>query len=174
MTDFHSTQSSFPVPRPAPPPSFPSSPMSEAHPVSRLKPAIDYAYRLTQKRELQARARTRQEHEDASMTLRLLGLLCDGWSSGPRLFDVACGHAMGSPKGGQRSGLLRSLGLILRPGFRALGRSDVEGPSKPVCPDVLRILLQDSASPLKARNKLAPHFRRWRWQLAKRPVGARR
>jgi hypothetical protein len=99
--------------------------MSEAHPVSRLKPAIDYAYRLTQKRELQARARTRQEHvddasilkhaidymyretqarartrqehEDASITLRLLGLLCDGWSTGPRLFDVACGQAMGSP-----------------------------------------------------------------------------
>ena|ERR1035441_124391 len=158
MTDFHRTQSSFAFPRPAP-----------STQKRLLEHAIDYTYR-----ETQARARTRQEHEDASMTLRLLGLLCDGWSSGPRLFDVACGHAMGSPKGGQRSGLLRSLGLILRPGFRALGRSDVEGPSKPVCPDVLRILLQDSASPLKARNKLAPHFRRWRWQLAKRPVGARR
>jgi hypothetical protein len=41
------------------------------------------------------RARTREEHEDFAITLKLLGLLRDGWSTGPAVFDVACGYAVG-------------------------------------------------------------------------------
>ncbi len=40
------------------------------------------------------RAYNRDEHEDFSITLKLLELLRDGWASGP-VFDVACGYAVG-------------------------------------------------------------------------------
>jgi hypothetical protein len=55
-----------------------------------LENVIDYTYK-----EIAQRARTRQDHEDADITLRLLGLLRDGWSSGPQILDVACGYAVG-------------------------------------------------------------------------------
>ena len=42
-------------------------------------------------------ARTENEHEDFSISLRLLGLLRDGWTPGPGLFDCACGYAVGKP-----------------------------------------------------------------------------
>ena len=38
-------------------------------------------------------AQSQNEHEDFSISLRLLGLLRDGWSGGPGLLDVACGYA---------------------------------------------------------------------------------
>jgi hypothetical protein len=41
------------------------------------------------------RARTREEREDFAITLKLLGLIRDGWSTGPAIFDVACGYAVG-------------------------------------------------------------------------------
>ena len=64
--------------------------MSETDALTLLTHAIDYTYGESQKR-----ARTRQEHEDTEITLRLLGLLRDGWSTGPAIFDVACGYAVG-------------------------------------------------------------------------------
>jgi hypothetical protein len=36
-----------------------------------------------------------QRAEDFSITLRLLGLLREGWSGSPCLFNVACGYAVG-------------------------------------------------------------------------------
>jgi len=40
-------------------------------------------------------AQTREEHENYSIALRLLGLLYDGWNPTPSLFDVACGYVVG-------------------------------------------------------------------------------
>jgi hypothetical protein len=42
-------------------------------------------------------ARSREEYEDFSIALKLLGLLCDGWNSGPGLFNLACAYATGLP-----------------------------------------------------------------------------
>jgi hypothetical protein len=64
--------------------------MSEADALTLLTHAIDYTYGESQKR-----ARTREDHEDFTITLRLLGLLRDGWATGPWIFDVACGYAVG-------------------------------------------------------------------------------
>jgi hypothetical protein len=64
--------------------------MNEPVPLALLEHAIDYVYGESQKR-----ARTREEHEDFAITLKLLGLLRDGWSTGPAIFDVACGYAVG-------------------------------------------------------------------------------
>lgn len=55
-----------------------------------LTDASEYLYR-----ELQKRARTREEHEDGSISLMLLKLLREGWASGPNIFDLACGLAVG-------------------------------------------------------------------------------
>ena len=54
-----------------------------------LDHAIVHIYREAQL------AQSCEEHENAAITLRLLGLLRDGWSGGPRIFDVACGYAVG-------------------------------------------------------------------------------
>jgi hypothetical protein len=42
-------------------------------------------------------ARSENENEDFSISLRLLALLRDGWSAGPGIFDLACGYAIGLP-----------------------------------------------------------------------------
>jgi hypothetical protein len=42
-------------------------------------------------------ARSETEFEDYSITLRLLGLLADGWTGGPGLLNVACAYAVGIP-----------------------------------------------------------------------------
>jgi hypothetical protein len=57
-----------------------------------LDRALDYTYKQSQER-----ARTCEEHEDFAITLRLIGLLCDDWSTGPGLFNVACAYATGLP-----------------------------------------------------------------------------
>lgn len=41
--------------------------------------------------------RTRDEFEDFSISLKLLGLLYDGWDGGPGLFNLACAYATGLP-----------------------------------------------------------------------------
>jgi hypothetical protein len=63
--------------------------MNEPVPLALLEHTIDYVYGESQKR-----ARTRQDHEDFAITLRLLGLLCDGWTA-PDLFSLACSYAVG-------------------------------------------------------------------------------
>jgi hypothetical protein len=42
-------------------------------------------------------AQTREEHENFSIALKLLGLLLQGWRPAPSLFDVACGYVVGLP-----------------------------------------------------------------------------
>jgi len=41
------------------------------------------------------RAHDREEHEDFSITLKLLQLLREGWKSGPDIFSLACSYAVG-------------------------------------------------------------------------------
>ena len=54
-----------------------------------LEHVITYIHRQAQ------RARTREEHEDFDVVLKLLALLRQGWTPSPTLFDVACGCALG-------------------------------------------------------------------------------
>jgi hypothetical protein len=56
--------------------------------VAILKSASRYIYGEAQQ------ARGQEEHEDFSITLKLLELLREGWSR-PGIFDVACGFAVG-------------------------------------------------------------------------------
>jgi hypothetical protein len=42
-------------------------------------------------------ARNCDEHDDIAITLKLLGLLREGWTTGRGLFDLACGYAVGLP-----------------------------------------------------------------------------
>jgi hypothetical protein len=42
-------------------------------------------------------ARSENEYEDFSISIKVLALLRDGWSAGPGLFDLACGYAIGLP-----------------------------------------------------------------------------
>ncbi len=63
--------------------------MSEPSPLPLLEHAIDYLWGESQKR-----ARTRQDHEDFTIALRLLSLLRDGWQTGD-LFNLACCYAVG-------------------------------------------------------------------------------
>jgi hypothetical protein len=42
-------------------------------------------------------ARSENEHEDFSVSIKVLALLREGWSEGPGLFDLACGYAIGLP-----------------------------------------------------------------------------
>ena len=60
--------------------------MSEAAALT-LSHAIDYTYSIP--------ARTREDYEDRSIALCLLKLLRDDWASGPYIFDLACGMAVG-------------------------------------------------------------------------------
>jgi hypothetical protein len=63
--------------------------VNEPVPLALFEHAIDYTYGESQKR-----ARTREEHEDFTITLKLLGLLRDGCATGD-LFNLACGYAVG-------------------------------------------------------------------------------
>jgi hypothetical protein len=56
---------------------------------STLEHSINYLAREAQF------AQTRDEHENFSIALRLLGLIYDGWNPTPSLFDVACGYVVG-------------------------------------------------------------------------------
>ena len=62
---------------------------------SRALAILDSASRYVSREA--KRAYNREEHEDFSITLKLLELLRDGWASGPGVFDVACGYAVGLP-----------------------------------------------------------------------------
>src|SRR6266852_7900398 len=54
-----------------------------------LEHAIDYTYSVSL-----TLARTREDHEDFSIALRLLSLLRDGWATGD-LFNLACAYTGG-------------------------------------------------------------------------------
>lgn len=67
-------------------------------------------------------ARTREEHEDYSITLRLLQLLREGWETS-HIFDVACGFAVGLCharylyKRAERAALMRREFLSITPDY---------------------------------------------------------
>jgi hypothetical protein len=42
-------------------------------------------------------ARSECEYEDFSISIKVLALIRDGWATGPGLFDLACGYAVGLP-----------------------------------------------------------------------------
>jgi len=42
-------------------------------------------------------ARSENEYEDFSISIKVLALLREGWSAGPGIFDLACGYAIGLP-----------------------------------------------------------------------------
>jgi hypothetical protein len=58
-----------------------------------LEHAICHVYQQAQL------TRSENEHEDFTITLRMLALVCDGWPGGPGLFNLACGYATGLAHG---------------------------------------------------------------------------
>ena len=69
------------------------------------------------------RARSRDEYENFSISLKLLQLLRDGWATGPSIFDVACGFAVGLCharylyRRGERAAFMRKEFLSITPDY---------------------------------------------------------
>lgn len=85
--------------------------------VAILESACKYVYGEAQ------RAHDNEEHEDFSITLKLLELLRDGWASRPGIFDVACGFAVGLChsrylwRRGERAAFMRREFLSITPDY---------------------------------------------------------
>ncbi len=92
-------------------------PKSQNSAVAILESASRYVYGKAQ------RARSLEEHEDFSITLKLLQLLREGWASRPRIFDVACGFAVGLcharylHRRGERAAFMRKEFLSITPDY---------------------------------------------------------